>query len=182
MSINEFVSRLNGTIRDIENDRSSTAVKITLDSLALVKRRVINTGKDSEGGSFGRYSKAVVPFFYYYGKETNRSNKQAVEDLKKKYGFFASYRDWRDVNNLQTEFINFSFTNRMWNSLVPVVLVDNKDRSVVGIQAKTSNEEDKVKFQNARFGDILALSKDERDLLKQINEQRILDAFEKNGL
>jgi len=155
---------------------------MALDTLALVKRRVINTGKDKSGRQFGKYSIKDVPFWFYFGKETNRNNKAAVQELYNKHGYWASYKDWRDVNNLPTNFINFSFTNRMWNSLVPVVLVNNTNRTVVGIQAKTTKEEDKLKFQNARFGDILALSKSEEDLLRQLNLNRILGKFKKNGI
>lgn len=182
MSIQEFVMRLGNTIKAIEDERNANATKIVLDSLALVKRRVINTGKDDQGQKFGDYSKALVPFWFFKGKETNRNNQSAVRELYAKKGFFASYRDWREVNNLQVSFINFSFTNRMWNSLVPVVAVEAESRTVIGIQAKSQKEEDKLKFQNARFGDILALSKDERNLVKQANDARILGAFQKNGL
>lgn len=182
MSIDEFVMRLGNTIKEIETERGSNAVKIALDSLAMVKRRVINTGKNEIGQSYGKYSKAVVPFFYYYGKETNRNNKTAVDELRRKHGFFASYHDWRVVNNLQVNFINFSFTNRMWSSLAPVVLINRESRTVVGIEAKSSKDQDKLEFQNARYGEILAVNKDERALIKQANDARILGAFKNNGL
>jgi len=182
MSIKEFVERLGNAITEIENDREANAVKIVLDSLALVKRRVINSGKDHQGKQFGQYSKAVVPFFFYYGKETNRNNKTAVQELYEKNGFFASYYDWRVVNNLQVDFINFSFTNRMWSSLTPVVTVKNKNKTVIGVQAKTAKEEAKLQFQNARFGDILELGVNERNMVKVANDNRILNAFKNNGL
>jgi len=182
MSIAEFVARLGNVIKDIESDREANATKIVLDSLALVKRRVINTGKDETGKEFGKYSTALVPFWYYYGKETNRNNKTAVAELYRRKGYLASYKDWREVNNLPTAFINFSFTNKMWNSLTPVIVVTRESRTVIGVEASSAKEQDKLNFQNARFGDILALNKQERELVTLANNARILQAFEKNGL
>ena len=182
MSIDEFVVRLNKTADDIERERPAEVLKLTLDTLALVKRRVINTGKDKDGKNFGKYSKAVVPYWFYYNKETNRNSASAVNQLLQRFGYFASYENWREVNNLQTEFINFSFTNRMWNSLAPSIDQNEEGRTVVVITAKTEDENKKVQYQNARFGDILALNKEERELLEQLNDQRIIDKFEQNGL
>lgn len=182
MSIDEFVSRLNKTADDIERERPEEVLKLTLDSLALVKRRVINTGKDSGGNNFGKYSKAVVPYWFYYNKETNRNSATAVNQLLQRFGYFASYENWREVNNLQTNFINFSFTNRMWNSLAPSIDHNGEGRTVVVVKSRTDDEEKKVQYQNARFGDILALNKEERALLTQLNENRILDKFKQNGL
>ncbi len=182
MSINEFLNRLGATIIDIENSRDANAVKIALDSLALVKRRVINTGVNEKGSKFGNYSKAVVPFFYYYGKETNRNNATVVKELYERKGFWASYRDWREVNNLPVEFINFSFTNRMWSSLAPAIETRERFRTVVGIAARTGKEQDKLNWQNRRFGDILAVNQQERDLISRANDARIRGSFQKNGL
>lgn len=181
-SIEQFITSLRATIKDIEDNRVKDVQKIAADSLALVKRRVINKGKQADGSSFGTYSTKVVPFWFYIGKETNRSNQAAVDDLYNKFGFFASYRDWRVVNNLQVRFKNFSFTNRMWNSLRPVVEEQKPGRAVITIKARSQKEEDKVKFANAKHGDILALSKDERDLVTELNNDRIIGYFEKHGL
>lgn len=182
MSIPEFVDKLSKTIKDIESERSKAALKLSLDSLALVKRRWINTGRDSQGKRYN-YSDAKIPFWFFRGKETNRDNANAVQDLYDKYGFFASYKDWRVVNNLPVRFINFSFTNRMWTAIQPRIKIEEAGRTVVTVEALSDNENAKVKFSNHRInGDILELSDDERNLLTVLNRKRILGAFDKNGI
>lgn len=182
LTIREFVDKLNSSIAEIEQTRVDNGLKIVLDAIALVKRRVINTGRDADGGKFGNYSRAVVPFWYYLGKETNRNNRSAVNDLLETFGYFASYRDWREVNNLQTSYINFSFTNRFWNSLRPHLKLRSKGRALFEIRPATNNEREKLEYQNARFGNILALSAHEKRIIQLTNEKRIRDILQKNQI
>lgn len=94
------------------------------DCLQLVKDRVINTGKDRFGIEFsdrkGRtaYSDKKYPIHYYIDAPTRGINKKKVDELMKRVGFYASYADWREQNNLRTDHVNFQFTGDMWRTTV----------------------------------------------------------------
>lgn len=165
-------------IKDLEQTRENEYQLIVLDALALLKRRVINTGKDSEGKSFSDYSEAVVPFWYFAGKDGVSSND--VKRLKDKSGYFASYRDLREVKGRPTKFKNFSFTNKMWNSLETAALSHNNGVVVIGFKA-SSDREDVVNIHHEQEG-LLRFSDDEIKLVRSLSKKRIMDAFKRNGL
>lgn len=159
--LTQFIRNLKNARNELEQSLEQDALLVALDAWALVKSRIINRGEKADGSRFGNYSRAVVPYYYYLGKETNRNNRKAVEDLLQQVGYWASYTDWRRVNNLPVDKINLSFTNKMFRNTFPVVTDSAPRRIVITLKSSTRNEQDKVNYLSERFGNILDLSKDE---------------------
>ena len=180
MTVQEYILRLKAVKTELDNTRESTAMLISQDVLALQKSRIINTGKDDEGKKIGNYSKKVVPVWMYEKKEKRVSN--AVEKLRKKKGNFASYADWREVNNLPIEFKNFSFTNQMWASIVAYVVERTNNSVTVGYTANNETALKKLQYAIDKYPSLLNLSETEEKLVVESQEKRILGVMRKWGV
>ena len=138
------------------------------DMLALIKERVIQRGERSDGQKIDGYSTKVVPTWYYQNAEAR--SQTAYERLGKKYGSFASYENWRDVNNLQTEKVDFFFTGKMWKSMT--ITIKRNGTGWIGlISPSTIPEQDKVKWLTIQKGEFLKPTEQELTIL--FNNQNI---------
>ncbi len=180
MTIQEYTQRLRAVKNELKGSRESTSLVIGKDILALQKRRIINKGLDEKDQKIGDYSTAVVPAFFYKKKEARVSN--AVEKLIKAKGYFASYKDWREVNNLGTSFKNFSFTGHMWASIYPVIISRDEDSVTIGYTASTDNATKKLQYVIANHPNILNLSQSEQELLVKSQTNRVLNILRKYGI
>lgn len=182
MDFAEWTNALQKTIDILESERETICLQISSDTMALLKRRIINDRKDSEGGDFGTYSEAVVPFWYYKGKESKSDAERLATEMYEDTGYWASYQDWREVNNLEGDKINFSFTGEMWKSVVPVTVKNDQDSIVIGVISNNQKHDEKLGYQINRFPKLLDLDGKEESLMQRLNQARIDKAFKKAGL
>lgn len=89
--------------------------KMALDATALIKDRLLNTGVNAKGNSFGEYSTNELPAFFFKDKSLNKSGedfylsattKKKKDDKRKG----ISYKEWREANNRPTDHKTFSFS------------------------------------------------------------------------
>lgn len=177
MTLSEWTDRLNKAIEILEKEREENCLKMVNDTMALLKRRIINDRVDHTGKAFGEYSEAVVPYWFYKGKESKGDAAARAEQMRKSKGYWASYQDWREVNNLTGTEINFSFTGEMWKSLVPVTVRDDQDNITIGIIADDPGSDKKIGYQIARFPQMLDLNDMEEKILTDANTRRIENAL-----
>jgi hypothetical protein len=201
MDIAEFQQRLNDTINEIEANRESEALIIVNDALRLIKRRVINSGTKADGSTFGDYSDTLVPVWFFKEKESRavsaydklyqavkagnkgaKVKRKSRKDDSEYTSLEASYTDWRDVNNLPTEFKNFSFTGRTWQSVLPEITLRSESRVVVTVQATDPEAIKKLEYVSAQSGNILEPNQVETDMVFKANEQRWQKVLNKNFL
>src|SRR5690606_35341647 len=107
MTFAEWTDNLGKAIDLIEKDRENECLRIVNDAMALLKRRIINDRVDNTRAAFGQYSDAVVPYWMYAGMESLGDATNRANVLKNRHGYWASYQDWREVNNLTGDDINF---------------------------------------------------------------------------
>lgn len=85
-----------------------------------------------------------------------------VDDEGSIFGIYSdSYQKTRIKKNLTGDQINFSHTNEMWRTTIPRLVVANDNRIEFIVKPDTANE-DKMKWQNDRFGNIIAMSDEEK--------------------
>lgn len=177
-TIGETILKLERLQKDLDSTRSDDYELIVRDVVALVKRRVINTGTDAEGGQFSPYSRAVVPVWYFQGKEGVSAND--IERLRASKGYFASYRDLREVKGRPVAYKNFSFTNKMWTGLD--AYAESESNGVVTIGFTTAKDREDVLNIHHEQSEILKLSKEERTLLLTLARERLIRKFNQAGL
>lgn len=180
MTTQDFINKLKSVLLELNGTREQSAAIISLDVLALLKSRIINVGKDHTGKKIGDYSTKEVPTYWYVGKEKRIGN--AVERLKKVKGDTASYKDWRDVNNLPTAFKNFSFTGHMWSSIQPKIVARDQSSITIAFVANTENGSKKIQYALIKYPNLLTLNKTEEGLIIKSQENRLENVFKKHGL
>lgn len=177
-TIGETILKLERLQQELDNTRAEEYEVIVRDVVALVKRRVINTGTDADGGQFSPYSTAVVPYWFFRGKDGVTAND--IQKLKEQKGYFASYRDLREVKGRPINYKNFSFTNKMWTSLD--AFAESESDGVVVIGFTTTNDRVDILNIHHEQSEILKLSKEERTLLQTLSRERINRKFYLAGL
>ncbi len=169
---------------EIRANRVRETSLIMLDELALIKARVINEGKKADGSTTGKYSQALVPYWYHGSSlkiaPFNVKNKQ--KELLKKKGYFASYEDWRDINNRPTAFKNFSFTGEMFKNIQPLVVANDEYSTSYIFGSKDADEQKKIDYNKSRDGDFLKQSEEEKALISRLNRQRIINIMQKHNV
>src|SRR5688572_19897873 len=176
MSYANHAKNLKAAIDELNNTREAETTRIMHDDLALVSSRVINKGLLSDGSSTGGYSEAVVPYWMQGGGDYNKKNaafdiKKKQQELLKKVGYFASYKNWRQINNRPVAFKNFSFTGNMWKKIKALIVGSNKDSISYVIDSDDPEVSKLIAFNTAQSGPFLDQSADERALLKELNRQ-----------
>lgn len=182
MTFSEWTDGLTRAIEILEKERENEALQIVNDTMALLKRRIINDRVDDTGAAFGQYSEAVVPFWMYKGKESKGDAAGRADEMYKRTGYWASYQDWREANNLTGKDINFSFTGEMWKSMVPVVVKNSEGEITIGIIADDAQSDKKIGYQIARFPRLLDLDGKEEKILTDANRRRVDKVLKKVGL
>lgn len=189
MTIDELNEQVKKAQAELRRTRKDETFRIASDVLALVKSRVINTGKDNKGGNFTPYSRAVVPY-WYHGSSYLRSGRQTDFDIRKKQrellnkvGYFATYPDWRAINNRRSAFKNFSFTNRMWHRIRAVLFAQYPDITRYDLRADNAEDQRILKAHNAREKkDLTALNAAELARVARLHRQRVIRILNKFGL
>lgn len=160
MDIGSVISEFKNFRDAYERERASLILSAADDAVALMKNRVIQRRVNSEGSIFGIY---------------------ADDTIKKKGTRNSSSGDKR---------INFSDTNRMWSGNgvsgrgVKPYVVSATDKSVI-VHVEPENDEDRKKvlgYLEDKYGDIVAWSKEEQELLLSIWQRKFNNLMQKYGL
>lgn len=114
------------------------------DLAALIKNRVVQTGRNAEGQAFSPYSEKQVPAYLYYGKSRSQQAEQRVR-AKAKEREGVSYREFRNLNNLNTDVKNFEFTGEMWRG-VEVQETRQGQVSVIVLAGGSQTVRDKLRY------------------------------------
>lgn len=175
MSLADFATRLKLVVDELNATREEDAILIGKESIALVRLRVQNDKVDSNGNSFGSYSQALVPQWYFYGKSLS----QGAEDRVKSGDWFQSYEDLRLANNLPVDAKNFTFSGEMWKN-IGVTAVNTTGTSVtVTIGGQTQSAADKLSYQEPDNGNIIELNEQEERYIQEAAEERIIGIINK---
>lgn len=143
INIKDFVKDLQTKLLAWETERIDIALSASADALQAVTDRVINEGEKSNGGVFGVYA-------------------ESTQRIKKKKG------------QTQSPFpaINFSDTNTMWRTTVPVVESTTPNSVTVRIKPTREDREDIMGIHEERFGKIVALNEqEETELIEDYTDQ-----------
>lgn len=161
--------------KHLRRNKTKTALRIGFDVLALVKKRVQLTGKDSKGKPFPGYSHAVVPKPFFYGRSRSPG---AEQRLKAKTSWFVSYKEFRDINDLETDFVDLTFTGQMWKRTGVKLIKSTSALTVVELGGRNEDAQNKINWNSKRYGEsILTLSKKEEDMVYDAYRAYILKTF-----
>ncbi len=135
------------TLDALASSREPEAVRVASDTLALVESRIIETGKDADGGRFPGYSQKKVAASNYAGKSRNAGAAERVKRAKN-----LSYAEFRQLNNLQTGHVDLYFTGEMWRGTGVIVEKRLLRSTLVRIGGRTPESARKIDLNSARYG------------------------------
>lgn len=160
MSITELAQKVEGIERKLLNLSNDVAAEGAV-LCADIADRVINEGKDANGGTFSAYSIKPVPAFWYIGRSLNATGDAKVRAAAKK-GQGVSYKDFREFNGRPTGKKNFSFSNDMWRGFGVQKVERTGDAYLLVIGGKNRESQDKIDWMSGQEGrSIIAASKNE---------------------
>ena len=161
--------------QSLDAERSREAVLIAKEGLSLIRLRIQNTGKDQFGALIqAGYSQAKVPNWFF----DKISNKGAQKRLRAK-GYFASYSDARGANNLQTQYVDLTFSGAMFKGMGLDLIENREGLTTAVIQGQNTRIDKLIEYNSRRFGAFIRLSDDEQKQLTQANLERVVKQLKK---
>lgn len=155
--------------------------RISRSALSLIKNRIINEGKRANGTSFGKYSTQPLPSFFFAGKGLSAgADKKIAAELKRqrKAGIKnpgVSYEQWRQMNGLQTNFVDLKFTGETLKDIdlletttdgnIVTTVIASKDSISRKNGNKTITTGKIADHLMEKFGDYLEVSDQEKEIL-----------------
>lgn len=179
ITLDQLIQKMEKAVSELDSTREANALINSSDALAIVKQRIQMRRVDSNGAKLGQYSTAVVPFWFFRNKATLGNSDSRVKELYKRFGYFASYRDWKVVNNQTNPDINLTFTGRMMNSLKVVIAGRSRNRVQVTWAAGNNDEQTKFEYALDRFPDAFNLDDRERQFIEEANRVRLQKIIDK---
>lgn len=194
MTPEQHTSAFSKTINELENQyNGEIMVKLGLSALTFIKQRVQETGKDAEGASYRPYStKAMLANCSSMtgsacakiagSKEKRKELDWVTINGHKLFAIPGGYKQYRELHGRQTDHVDFSFTNRMWNNINVISNQSDHQNGVAIIGAKNEEEKKKLEGNTKRRGDILDLNPKEIYDLYTTYHLNALQVFRNNGL
>lgn len=203
MTIQEAADNLGKVAKDLTGPpNAEVMVKVAISAFTAIRGRVQETGVNAKGQKFRAYStkpmlvgcksfvqKAACSTLL--GSKTKRKelewrtiNGHRLAILK------GGYKQMRQMQGRQTDHVDFSVTNNMWNDIMAQnpkksdLLSTDSDhaKGIAIIGAKQDIEKKKLAGNTKRRGDILDLSSKEVEELKSDYNLGVLQIFRNNGL
>lgn len=149
MTISELQDKIARIERRLDSEIEAQGAKAGADLVALVTNRVVQTGKASDGSNFTPYSDTDVPAYLFYGKSRSGGAEARVRAKGKKKEKI-SYRDFRELNNLNTAPKNFEFTGAMWRGFSVLNVQRSASGVTVVIGGRNEDSENKMTWNSER--------------------------------
>lgn len=200
MDINELNQKLDSLVEDVNQNIGNTMVQIGSEALIYIRDRVMNSGINAEGQKYEPYStkpmlvgckgfKNKANCSRVFGKKKNKDLKWVTLDRTNNEGkkirlavLDGGYKEFRQLNDLQTGFVDFSFSGRMWANIKIKSDQSEHSNGVVRIGATTDEDNKKLEGNTRRKGDILKLSANEIESISKSFAMNIEQSIEKVGL
>ena len=169
MGFLDFAIRLKVLVDEMNASREDESIIIANDVMAQVRNRVQERKVNADGTAFGQYSQALVPQWFFYGK----SNTDTAEQELKAGNWFVSYADFRDLNNLPSDDINFTFSGDLFRTTGIVKVENEADTTTVVLGGQTTRSEQILEWQEPRYGNIIEPSEQEQEFAFNAHRKRI---------
>lgn len=142
--LEEQIRRFDVLMEYIEKQLPLKAQAIAgMDLVAMVAHRVVQDGKDSKGQSFSAYSDIQIEASEFIGKSRVASVDAKIKAMAKKKQRL-SYKQFREMNNLEIAKKNFEFTGEMWRKFGIVNFTINGQNFKIKIGGTTEAAQKKI--------------------------------------
>jgi hypothetical protein len=169
VSFLDFSVKLKLIAEELNARREDDSIQIADEVIKQVRNRVQEKKVDADGSAFGQYSQAKLPQWFFYGKSNNDS---AEADLKAG-DWFISYSEFRELNNLDSGDINFTFSGDMWGNTGVIQVQNGAESTTVTIGGQDARSQDILAWQEPRYGNIIEANEQEIEFATEAHRERI---------
>ena len=171
MSFLDFSIKIKLLVEEINATREEESILIGDELRKQVRTRVQKQKVNADGSPFGQYSQALLPQWFFYDK----SKTDTAEDKIRSGDWFISYADFREVNDLYSGDIDFTFTGDMWRNTGVTEVQNDGDSVVVFIGGQTTRASNILGWQEPRYGNILEANEEEERFVEEAHRERIFN-------
>lgn len=178
MSGEDAINKLDALIAALEGGMKKISEEVATNAMALIINRIQQEGLEGE-----KYSKNKLPNFFFENKG-NIAAQKAIKSKKKnsKYADGVSYEEWRDLNGLQTDIVDLTFTGRMFQNIGITSAIQVGNNFITVITGFDKEVKDKLRWNAARYGDFFKVNEKEKEELKLLFESRVAALLKSVGL
>ena len=177
-SLQDVINALRDTAEILEVRIPELLVEQEITAKSLVQDRIQETGKDSKGGQLGIYSQTKIPAFFFFGKGTKATD--AKLKVLSKEGKKLSYADFRKLDGKQNQYVDLTFSGRMWRETGLVRKEATNKKAVIVIGQTTPRSEEIAGYMTDRYGNFLELSQEEIDIITEDMTAEVEDIINMN--
>ena len=198
MTLDQYNKTLNKVITDVATKQGEIMVRLATSALTFIHERVIEKGEMADGSKFPAYSTSPmlvggksfptksVSDKVFGSKEKRKQLEWRTlgegEGAKRLAILQGGYKQWRQLMGRQTNHVDFSVSNEMWNDINIISNTGDHNQGIAVIGARKDSEKKKLAGNTSRKGDILDLSPAEIDDLKLTYGLEVLNIFKERGL
>jgi hypothetical protein len=204
MTVQEINTKFDSVLRDLTGESLGNIMAgIGASAVYKIRNRITKTGIDAEGSPYRPYStkemlvgcqgfKNKANCSRIFGKAKNKDMKwvslgsKSAGNLKRLAVLEGGYKKFRDLNDLQSGFVDFAFSNGLWNSIgiTNSKAEQNYGTVEIGVIPGGDSELSKKKLEGnvKRRTSILKLSRGEVAELTNEFDTELEKVFVNNGL
>ena len=176
--LRNLIEKYTKIAKELPAQREKLALVYAHDAYGITKSRLVNDGVNARGQKFKSYSESfiankLIPSKYAKPGVVIKFKKDANEGKNN-----GSYRAFREAYGRPTDRRTHSVDNNMLQSIEQVVTFHDEFKTIVEIRAKDKENQRKVNANSAIVAiNILAFGKAEKDLLSDLNKERIQELY-----
>lgn len=153
--------------------------RISLTTFAKIRNRIQETGKDSKGAQYPKYSDNELPTFFFENKATNSGGRAAIKKAEEE-NRGLSYEEFKSANNgpKSVAYRNLTLSGNMWRDHGITSTEQESTGLVVTISGETQSAKDKARWNATQIGDFMRVS-DKENVEVTGDFQHSIDEFAK---
>jgi hypothetical protein len=165
----QYLSALKALAKDIQEQGPRIAKTMALTGSSIVQERIQKSGIPGK-----KYSTNFIPAYYLRGKELNAGGKAYLEDHNLNDDL-TNWGEFRKAQGLQAEFVDLTYSGRMFAGLVLQAQSANGSRFTATMGGSDMEVDKKLGWNSERYGDFLEPNTEEKAEIDEI----VNDEFEK---
>lgn len=154
---------------------SDAATSMSMTAKALAERTIKDKGFGDE------YSLSQLPLWFLKGKQLNNRGIKYIEQQykdasKSKEAPTGNWREFRQAQGLQTNYVDLTYSGKMWAGMFPQEVQVDGYKYIAPLGNNSQEGQDKMNWNYERYGDFIGatLTGENFDLLVQVGIDEIV--------
>lgn len=182
IDLKEYKERLKRVAKLIESENVMKKAVLAVNEVRM--KRIFQDGLNSNGSKIGNYN-STTPVYIDPDKAPKKVNQKGKNGKPIKSGYYKSYKDFRRAMGREDSFVNVRLNNELQNDLANGRLGKSSDKinyevnpikvskGVYKVVVKKDENIKKVKSLEAKFGQFIEHTKEEKQLFNEILDKEV---------